>query len=868
MMKWIFLYVLFIGTAGAWTRPMMPALGSSYTQWTWTGAGGDTNWANPLNWCGSYDPVTSTCPGAGSKPTAGAAVVFNSICQTNSNCSPTLTANESVASITMMSSYVGTITTSTFSLTTTTAFALNAGTVDVTGGTFVASGSFYQSGGTFTGGSNILNFGTGASNNLNFGISGGTFNAGTGAVNILTGAGTGGTASITGGTVNFSTSGNVSVGRTTSPPNITFTAGALTGPPAATIFKLQGLTTTFGTTYTHNSGVVEFGNSGAQTVTGLATTTLYDVKITASGIITLSSNMSIANNLTLTGVGAAAFLNTSTITMSAGNVTHLGTKVQGTSMIAFTSTAPQTYDNTGVIATETHVPGVIMNAGGVAGGVDLKGSMIITGGLTHTGMGTITRSAGGTLTMSSASATVNSTYNAPNTTFVDLILDGGTNGPKNMIITMLKTGALSITGTTNNCVGTAGTLEVTGDITSTGLFCGSTQFEMKGTGDQVINVSGSASKALPGIKINKASGILSFNGAPVITNGHFQHVTVGTGSFTVPASITFKHDSTYLGTSAVTNNGIAWNDVRYNVPLNAAIWTINDAMSVVNLYSDGTSTTNSGQINGNTISVTGNVTCTTGRGVSGTATIKFTGTGAQALTSTAATAGYCYWPNMEFAGTGANVVTITGFHKYYNTVFKHTSGTVNGAANSTVEFANNSVFTVTPGTINFYNVNIFAAQNGTITGSLMKVAGNLVLNSTAASKSLTCSAGGGFEITDGYLYTLGNGFGGACPATFKGVDAGSAYWFKTVANTPTGLVTINKTAGSSHLMYASVAPAANLSFAVTSGRLELYLTNFAISGTGTLTLAAGTSVKLNGYTLSVGGVTIPAGAYSGGTVVP
>jgi hypothetical protein len=88
---------------------------------TWTGAGGNTLWSNGANWS------------SGSPPAPIDTVVFNDSCLAYSNCNAELTGNTTAANITLASTYTGTITQGSYTLT--------------------VNGNYSQSGGEFLGGS-------------------------------------------------------------------------------------------------------------------------------------------------------------------------------------------------------------------------------------------------------------------------------------------------------------------------------------------------------------------------------------------------------------------------------------------------------------------------------------------------------------------------------------------------------------------------------------------------------------------------------------------------------------------------------------------------------------------------------------------
>ena len=119
---WILLFILFSSLSLFGQQMFQHLLGlKSYPDYTWTGAGPDTNWTTAANWSGN------TVPGA-----TNVAHFIGAACSTN--CSPTINVSISVAGMDIQSTYSGTIT--------------QAPTFTVT----IGAAAWIQSGGFFAGG--------------------------------------------------------------------------------------------------------------------------------------------------------------------------------------------------------------------------------------------------------------------------------------------------------------------------------------------------------------------------------------------------------------------------------------------------------------------------------------------------------------------------------------------------------------------------------------------------------------------------------------------------------------------------------------------------------------------------------------------
>jgi len=112
------------------------------TPYTWTGLGGNSNWSNVNNWCGTVSSpgFSGTC-GSGAIPTAAATAVFDGTC---TNCNANIDTNVNFGTLEMQSSYVGTITQQP-----TKTMAMTTGGWKMAGGNFVGGNAAINVTGTF-----------------------------------------------------------------------------------------------------------------------------------------------------------------------------------------------------------------------------------------------------------------------------------------------------------------------------------------------------------------------------------------------------------------------------------------------------------------------------------------------------------------------------------------------------------------------------------------------------------------------------------------------------------------------------------------------------------------------------------------------
>jgi hypothetical protein len=215
-------------------------------------------------------------------------------------------------------------------------------------------------------------------------------------------------------------------------------------------------------------------------------------------------------------------------------------------------------------------------------------------------------------------------------------------------------------------------------------------------------------------------------------------------------------------------------------------------------------------------------------------------------------------PPLEIASTGGTTLIKTGtIPSVILQNYTYISGTVD-ATLSTVQIYNSAI-TITPGPTDFGN--LILGMNGAYAiagGQTAVVRGNLSLVPKVTSRTLSGNIDVYGNVSGSALAT-----NGTATINYKGNNS----TVDRAVGLPLGLMTVAKNAGQSVSLIANYV-AANQNISVTSGSIDLAGFSMTLSGTGTLTLAAGTTVKLSGGILTVNGSVIPAGAYGAGTVIP
>jgi hypothetical protein len=214
---------------------------------------------------------------------------------------------------------------------TTTTLSESTNTLNVTGNTTI-TGTLSFSSGAFNFGGNFTNNGT-----FTYGTSTATFNGSGGGTQTI-----GGTTA----TAFYNLTGNSSGSETVALSNndtvrnsFTISAGTFTWAGTGYTHYLKGSFTNSGT-LNATSGTMETYGSGAQTLTGSATTTFYYLTIgTISNTTTLAGNIAVSATLT---INSGSTLNAASYTITeAGNFTNNGTFTFGTSTFTLNGNSGQ-----------------------------------------------------------------------------------------------------------------------------------------------------------------------------------------------------------------------------------------------------------------------------------------------------------------------------------------------------------------------------------------------------------------------------------------------------------------------------------------------------------------------------------------------
>jgi hypothetical protein len=816
----IVLILFFSSAANAWNTPIIGG-GNSYTKYTWTGANFavNSNFSNPLNWCGSY--IDGACQGAATAPGGTDTVVFNAIC--GAHCNATIDTNITINGVMLASDYTGTISQGAFNVT-------------VTGST---GNGWSQAAGTWLGGAGTLTIGAGVTQVFKF--TGGTFTGGSGAV---------------------------AIGHSQSADIAYFTGGNFTA--SSTTTSINGVADFRGlTSFAHNNGTFIFNGGTNSTVGGdwfTGTSAVFNnvqiVGPTSSNISMNSTTMTVDGTLTLSGASLSTVqYGPGTIDVRQGSVYRTQAQFTGSVVIKLTGTGMQTIDMTGTI--NTNFPAIWAAQTAVTGSVKFVGTTItVNGGFWTTGnMGTIDHgNLAFTFYDTNPAAGLFDTQGYVQ--FPNLTIGG--NALRVSFGTVKAVNLVINSGGSANSTNTTGVVEVTGNVTfaaAGSIWPSVVKLLMNGTGNQVVDCTGATTCGMPSLEVNKTSGDVSFVGTPAIFHD-FNYITAG--SFTVPTNIQFGYGSN-TAIPNVTSNGINWNNViRGGIASSSHGLTFVDLLQVSgNLTLSNTNSSN--DTLGGQVDLTGNLSCTasaTGMRwqAASNGLLRFVGVNQtidmSACNATPSSSGLVVLPRVEIANTG----TVSSTSSFQIPKYTFTSGAADFRG-STITLSVNSGLANTAGTTAFGNL-IVNASGGTLNGTYV-VNGDLTLNSTVNGQSIS---GGTFDVY-GNVIESNQGYVGSMAMILHGTNSTIT---RTSVGIPTGTITVAKNAGQKVTLLSNLALNANQSVSVTGGSIDIgsNLRTLTISGSGTLTLAAGTSVALSSGTLMVGGSSIPAGAYSGGTITP
>lgn len=816
----LFIFLFFLNQAFAWNTPQINRTGASYTAWTWIGAI-DSDWTNGNNWCGAY--LNGVCQKQAGGPPATALVVLSNAC--SANCNPILPAGTvTIGGLHMDANYTGT---------------LNIGSTNLV----IGAGGFTHIAGTFQKGSGTLTIASG-SLAVNWRMSGGTFIGGSGDITL------GSSNSL----CNFSVSGT---------STFTSTSGNM---QLIVAYATINATTTFN----HGGGTITFSVSVSDPTYSLNSKVLNHVVFnrctvcTADRDITIAQSFSMDGDLTIdnSNTNYFHFVDATNISLTQGNFYHIGGSIYGRTNITFTGSGLQLVDNSA--GSSPNIPKITAQQT-MGGQLRFIGT---SGNLTTIHGGFLAAATLGSVDLNGVNFTLNgsSTYqiyiNSGAVIFPSLTLAAT---PASVNITMLKVaGDLAITSTStsqNTSAAADGRIEVGGDVNMTGNFAantGKTILVLNGAGAQVMNLTGSGSGLLPNFRIEKTSGSVTFSGTAPNFTANLIDASSGT-TITMPAIVNLRMVNSGV-THTITSGAMVFNEFHFtgsaspslnftdNMTINGDLYFDNTLAGAASLFGSGAATY---------VNVKGGLkSSASGVGwLGGSAIVRLNNSSSQSVSFSNTNMNL---PNLEIASTGGTVTVANAF-KITNS-FTYTSGTVD-ATTSSLTFANTGTSTITSNSSFEFNDVIVTGNNYSVSGTAV-IKGNLTLSALNLTASLS---NGTIDAYKDVSFT-GNGFLGSTSIIFKG--SSSTLTRASGANLVTSALTSSKTAGQVLSLGSNLTLSSGQNFSVTSGQVDLATRNMTLQGAGALTLSAATTVKLSAGVLTVGGSSVPAGAYSGGTIIP
>jgi hypothetical protein len=563
-----------------------------------------------------------------------------------------------------------------------------------------------------------------------------------------------------------------------------FTISATVFTSTSAILELRDNAAFTGGSFLHNNGTVRFNctNNALETISGNSPTfyQLEFVGLNRGYNISSAGNITVANNLIISGAGFNN-LQTGAIDVKGDiNVTNTSTGCGGNAMININGTIAQNFNGNSVAGTGA-LPQLTINK--TAGSLNLtnfpgvSNNFTYSAGTVNAGTSTFCFNHGSVAAYSiTGSISLANIEFIMNTSLSTLTLGAGT--------TLTATGDLTISGTGAALIN-SGNINVNGNIvlasTSTGGG-GSTTINIIGTGNETMD--GTAvivnQSRLPNININKASGTLSL-----------------TGNISFSANVTYTAGTVNAGTSVcyiVNNLTMTGSFTLFNLTISAAAnttLTVAAGTTITTTTFDLENGANYVVINTGTIAVVGNVIDNNSSTIGGgTGTILVNGTGAQAITSTGI-ADQGKFPSVTINKSSGTLVfpsliTVVGNWTY-------TTGTIDVITNnSTIIFANNLTIT---GNHSLNNISFEGSNNYTFTtapGTTLTVLGNMAVT---GSFNVTLTTGTINLIGDLNLTNTSTGGGGTTVISFAGTTNQAIHSSLLVNQSTLPAITINKSSG-------------------------------------------------------------------------
>jgi len=629
------------------------------------------------------------------------------------------------------------------------------------------------------------------------------------AANAITiaGAATFGGGTFTGGSTNITITG-------------VFTLSATTFTSTSAILELRDNAAFTGGSFTHNNGTVRFNCTHvvAETISGTSPAfyVLEFVGINRGYTISSTGNISVANNLILSGAGFYNLI-TGTIDVKGDiNVSNSFVGCGGDALININGTIAQNF-NGSTTAGAGALPKLTINK--TSGTLNLTNFPGVSDDFTYTA-GTVNPGSS-TFCFTRGTLAAYSITGSLSLAGIDIMMHNSlTTITISAATTLTATGDLTIEGA-GAALLNIGNFNVNGNIIlkSTAINGGgSATINIVGAGAETIN--GTAiiinESRLPNININKTAGTLSM-----------------TGDISFAGDVTYTAGTVNAGTSIcyiVANLTMTGSFSLFNLTISSAInetLTIASGTTITTTTLDMENAATHIVINTGTIAVLGNIinnNSSTSGGGSGT--ILVNGTGAQSITSTGIT------DQGKFPGITINkssgtltfpsLITVTGNWTY-------TTGTIDVTTNSsTIVFANNLTIT---GNHSLNNISFEGSNNYTFItspGTILTVLGNMAIT---GAFNVTFNTGTINLNSDLNLTNTATGGGGSTVIGFTGTTNQSINSSLLVNQSILPAVNINKPSGIL-ILPALITVFGNWTY--TAGSLDVSTNNSTIDFSGDL----------------------------------
>jgi hypothetical protein len=564
-----------------------------------------------------------------------------------------------------------------------------------------------------------------------------------------------------------------------------FTLSATSFTSTSATLELQDNAAFTGGSFTHNSGTVMFNSThtAAETISGTSPAfyVLEFVGINRPYTISSAGNISVANNLILSGSGFYNLLTGAIDVKGDINVSNTATGCGGDAMININGTTAQQFNGnitagTGALSqltinktsgtlTLANFPGVSNNFIYTAGTIDPGTSTFC---FTHGSVGAY--SITGSLTLASLDFTMN-------TSLTTITIAAAT--------TISATGDLTIAGAGGTLIN-SGNINVNGNVLLTGTSTG-------GGGTTTINIVGAGAETIDGtaiivnqsrlpiININKAGGTLSLTG-----NISFSaNVTYTAGTVNGGAS------TCYIVNNLTMTGSFPLNNLTVSAAGNTTVTIASGTTISVGNTLDLENGVNYVVVNTGTIAVLGNIIDNNSSIIGGgTGTILINGTGAQAITSTGI-ADQGKFPSITINKTSGtltfpSLITVVGNWTY-------SSGTLDVSTNnSTIVFSGNLNIN---GSHSLNNISFEGSNNYTFTttpATTLTVLGNMAITGTFNTTFVTGTIN---LIGDLNLTNTATGGGGSTVFSFAGTTNQAIHSSLLVNQSTLPAIAINKSSG-------------------------------------------------------------------------